>query len=454
MHNKIKPFIQFNQMIQEGDELILGVSGGADSMLLLYYFYQYQKDYHVTLKVAHVHHGLREEAHLDTDLVEQFCKQRQIPFFKHYCFVQTIAKQKKISEEEAGREERYQFFQSLAHSNSKIVTAHHMNDQAETVLMHLIRGSGIKGLGGISPNRGAIIRPFLCLTRLEIESYCKLYQVPYREDSTNQEVKYTRNKVRLQLLPFIEETINESAIKTIARTGMMCQEASEFIEAQTVCYYKESCERETAFQIELNHQQLVTYPLYMQKCVLLYAIKQLTGMKDYTSSHIESCIGLLNGQVGKKMMLPNHLSVIKDYQQIRLIKNQLDEKKDYCQTLKIGSNLISDLGLNIEITIDPLYLEDETRYTKVIDCAKIKQDLCIRTRRTADYMTVPGGHKKLNRIMIDDKIPAAQRDHIPLIADGHEIIWIIGYRLSTHYYITKQTKKILEIKLNKLEKLS
>lgn len=454
MHTKVKQFIERNQLIKKGDELILGVSGGVDSMLLLNYFWFYQQDYEVTLKVAHVHHGLRSDANLDAALVEQFCHEHHIPFFRHDCQIQEIARQKKMSEEEAGREERYRFFNTLVRSNSKIVTAHHMNDQAETILMHLIRGSGIKGLSGIVPKRGHIIRPFLCLTRSEIESYCKALKVPYREDMSNLETKYTRNKIRLELVPFIEERINDAAVKTIARTGLLCQEANDFIESQTLFYYKESCSKETPVQIELDSKKIIDYPAYMQKCVLLHAIKQLMGMKNYTLTHIEKSIELLSGQAGKKISLPNGLSMIKEYDKIRLTKESLNKGESYNRALKIGSNFIYEIGLNIEITLNPLYLQTESRYTKVIDYAKIKQNLCIRTRRPSDYMCIAGGHKKLSRIMIDDKIPQAQRDQMPLIADGDEIIWIIGYRFSTHYYITERTKKILQIKLNKLEKLS
>lgn len=458
MHNKIKKFIQEHQMIQEGDTLILGVSGGADSMLLLHYFLTYQAFYHVTLKVAHVHHGLRDEADLDAKLVEAFCKQNMIPFFRHDCQVKVLASQKKISEEEAGREERYQFFNQLVGPNSKIVTAHHMNDQAETILMHFIRGSGMKGLGGISPKRDTIIRPFLCLTRSEIEGYCKQFNIHYREDKSNFELKYTRNKIRLQLLPFIEKLFNPSITHTLMRTSTLYREADDFIKSQTVFNYEKCCLKETQTSIELKSSTLITYHIYMQKCILLQAIQKLIGLKDYTITHVESCIALINGQVGKILHLPDGLVVLKEYDKIILTKEAFNKdtvlEQPYSIPIEQNQIELKALGIRIEITLDPLYLPIENNYTKRIDCAKIKKGLCVRTRMLSDYMNIQGVHKKLSRIMIDDKIPKAKRDTLLLLADGHEIIWIIGYRFSTRYYITKETKKILEIKTNKLENLT
>ena len=213
IENKVRKFIDKYDLIQSGDHLIAGVSGGADSMMLLHFLYTHQQEYAIQIIVAHVHHGIRQEAEEDARFVEEMAKKWELPYYRHNCHVKELAKLKGISEEEAGRIERYNFFISLSNPYSKIVTAHTMNDQAETLLMRFFRGTDLRGLGGIAPQRDNIIRPLLSLQRKEIEAYCSYYGVAYQNDHTNFMPIYTRNKIRLECIPYIEKNINPNIVQ-------------------------------------------------------------------------------------------------------------------------------------------------------------------------------------------------------------------------------------------------
>ena len=447
VHKKIKAFILKHQLVSSGDELVLGVSGGADSMMLLHYFIVHKEEYGVTLKVAHIHHGIRETATLDAQLVERICSDYHIPFFRHDCNIKKLATERKISEEEAGREERYNFFISLLNVNGKIVTAHNMNDQAETMLMRFARGTDIKGLAGILPKRDQIIRPLLCLTRDEIEAYCKKQGISYRDDETNYEPIYTRNKVRLKWIPYIKEHLNPAVVTVLGRQSELYREEDEFL----VEYTKElfnRCTTEKDGSVFLDEQIMRSLHVYMQKRVLLMAIESLAQRKNITSKHIESCLELFFLQVGKEVHLPYGLIARRDYKGILLMK--ASQELDYCIKLQEGVQFIEEAHLEVEIRrIDKERIgqNNEKIYTKYIDYGKIKNELQIRTRRASDYITLPGGSKKLKKLFTDDKISRAKRDTLPLIVDGSEVVWIIGNRLNSNYYITDDTKEALEIQI-------
>ena len=203
MLNKIKKTIEKYNLINEDDKILVGVSGGPDSMTLLIILHSLGYN----LCVAHINHGLRENAVLDEEYVVNYCKDNNIPCFtKHLQLKENL---NGMTIEEAGRKARYDFFEeiSLKESCTKIATAHNSNDNAETVIMNMIRGSGLSGLKGIEPNRGKIIRPLIEVSRKEIESFCKEKNVNPRHDESNDETEYTRNKVRLELIPYVEKNI-------------------------------------------------------------------------------------------------------------------------------------------------------------------------------------------------------------------------------------------------------
>lgn len=446
IEKKIKSFIERYKLIEPNDTLVIGVSGGADSMTLLHYLYTHQDEYKVNLKAAHIHHGIREEAEGDAQYVKEMCNKWHIPFYRHDCNIKQLAEERKISEEEAGRQERYNFFISLLNENGKIVTAHNMNDQAETMIMRFVRGTDIKGLGGIAPKRDNIIRPLLCVTRAEIERYCNAHELAYKQDATNFIPIYTRNKIRLECLPYIERELNPSVIKVLGEHSTLYREEEAFLEEMTYKVYESVVEEKEKF-MQIQNESFNAQHDYMKKRLVYLCIRKLAGSsKDITTKHIEDSIKLISGQNGKKITLPYGIILEKAYD-ITVIKCAGEKTLEFQHNLMLGTQCIEALGINLELSVidNEGIQKDEKIYTKYIDYGKIKSGLQIRCRRPGDYMTLGNVTKKLNRIFIDDKIPQSKRDKWPLITDGSEVVWIIGGRLNTNYYITEATNKILQI---------
>ncbi len=449
VEQKLQGYIERHELLKQGDEVVIGVSGGADSMMLFHYLYTHKQQYGIRIKVAHVHHGIREEAENDALYVEEVCKKWQVPFYRHDCNIKKLAKEWQISEEEAGREERYNFFISLLNQDGKIATAHNMNDQAETLMMRFIRGTDIKGLGGISPKRGKIIRPLLCLTREEIESYCRTYDLGYKDDHTNFLPIYTRNKIRLQCIPYIQKEISPGVIRTLGEHSELYREEEDFLQEHTEGLFK-ACSSLIQDEVHLNIQLLNTYHSYMRRRVIILALYKLINKgKDITSKHIEAILGIVNGQSGKEVHLPYEIIVVKAYETLIFKKAQI-AKQAYHYKLSMGTQYIKEANFEIDLRIiesERIKQKAENIYTKYIDYGKMKNGFCIRTRQPYDYIQLSGGHKKLKKLFIDDKVPKTERDQVPLIAVGDEVVWVVGGKLNTNYYVTEETTEVLQIKI-------
>ena len=453
LHRKIKQFINQYNLIDEGDNLILGISGGADSMLLLHYFMRYKEEYKVNIEVAHINHGIREAAKLDAELVEKVCKDNNIMFHIHHCNIHELSKSRRVTEEEAGRQERYDFFISLLKPNGKIVTAHNMNDQAETMLMRFMRGTDIKGLAGISPKRDNIIRPLLGVSRAEIEECCERNNIPYRHDETNFQPIYSRNKIRLELLPYIMEKFNPGIIETLYRQSVLYREEEQFLNNFIDKAYEDVCINNNK-KIAYDIQRLAKYDSYVVKRLILRAIDIIIGRKDITSTHVNAIMSLLNLNTGKQIHLPYDLVVYRDYSQLIFMKKEAPTCVKFCKDLSLGINNIEEAGLSVKLTLvkkENLQQNIQKMYTKYIDYDKIKSSLQIRTRASGDYMILPTVKKKLKKLFIDDKVSKTIRDSLPLIADGDDIVLILGSRLSSEYYVTKDTVNILEVNITMYE---
>lgn len=450
IQQKIMNYISKYELLHQGDTIVVGVSGGADSIMLLD-FLNSQKDYYgIHLKVAHVHHGIRKEADEEQRYVETLCQQLDLPCYTHHCNIKDIARTDKVSEEEAGRQERYNFFISLSNGCDKIATAHTVNDQAETMLMRFFRGSDIRGLGGILPKRDQIIRPILCLTREEVEKYCELRALKYYQDQTNFETYYTRNKIRLECLPYIKQAFNPNIITTLASHSTLYQEEEEFLSEYVDRLY-EKCVTYNGEELKISKSYLQQEKVYMQKKLLLKCIGMMAkSTKDIAMIHINQCIELADRQTGKAIHLPYGLIVTRQYEHLVLKKSEEVIFTNYEYRLQLGINRVESFNLEVECTLkDRKTFEQskENMYTKYIDYDKIKDNLRIRSRKTGDTIMLANGSKKLKKLLIDEKIPQELRQQIPLVVDHEQIIWIVGSRLSSKYFVTKDTRNILEIKI-------
>lgn len=313
MEEKVLKTIKKFNLIENGDKIILGVSGGPDSISMLNILNNIRNDKKLQLKfdiiVAHVNHNIRKEAIDDQKFVENFCKKINIPFYVKSIDIPQISKNQKIGEEEAGRNARYQFFDEILekeHAN-KIAIAHNKNDKIETIIMNIFRGSGIAGLRGIEPiKNNKYIRPLIECERKEIEQYCKEQGIEPRIDKTNFENEYTRNKIRNIIIPYIKKEFNPNIIETMDRLSNLVKEEDEYLEKLVETKYKQFIKEETTKQITLDLKKFNNEEKVIKSRLLLYTISRLLGStKGIEKVHIEDIIKLCQNNIGNKYLMPN-----------------------------------------------------------------------------------------------------------------------------------------------------
>ena len=312
MKNKVLETIQKYKLIENNDKIVLGVSGGPDSIAMLNILNDIKNDDNINLNfsivVAHINHLIREEAKQDEEYVKKFCKERNIEFYSKSIDVQKIANTNKIGTEEAGRNVRYEFFDEvLIKTNSnKIAIAHNKNDKIETIIMHILRGSGINGLKGIEPKREKYIRPLIECERNQIEEYCQKENLNPRIDKTNFENIYTRNKIRNVVIPYIKKEFNENIINTMDRFSNLITEEDKYIENQVKDIFNDIKLEENENQVVLQLKLFNLQEKVIKSRLILYTITRIFGSTNGIEKiHIEDIIKLCNNNIGNKYLTPN-----------------------------------------------------------------------------------------------------------------------------------------------------
>ena len=477
MKREVLAYIKQNKMIEKNDVVLAGVSGGSDSMAMLRILKELQPELKFMLRVVHVHHGIRgQEADRDSSFVENICREWQIPCMVYYYDVPKLSRKWKLGEEETGRIVRKEAFQKEIsawnpETRIRIALAHNQEDLAETMIHNLCRGTGLRGLCTMRPVDGEIIRPILCLSREKIADYLKEENISHIQDSTNLSDEYTRNRIRHHILPMLEQQVNIKAAAHMAETAARISQAEEYLTQQSSQVLKD-------YRTDNGYyftDKFFMEPQIIQTYALQQAMEDLAGRrKDLTAVHFQKVLTLYEMQTGRRVSLPYHMEARRDYTGVRLFLQKEDsgtgkpawtgqnrresadiaaEEKNYrthaaemeCE-IRIPGTVICPLGtFSTEIFFYEGQKIEEKKYTKWLDYDKIEKNPCIRTRQTGDYMVInsQGNTTKLNRCMIDEKIPSEKRDEIPLIACGKEILWMVGSRMNERYKINPQTRKVL-----------
>ena len=467
MEKEVLAYIRQNRMIEKGDVVLAGVSGGSDSMAMLRILKKLQQELGITLRAVHVHHGIRgQEADRDSTFVEKMCREWEVPCTVYYYDVPGLSREWKLGEEETGRLVRKEAFQKemaqIQTASVKIALAHNQEDLAETMLHNLCRGTGLRGLCTMRPVAGEIIRPILCLSREKIATYLEANKVRHIQDSTNLSDEYTRNRIRHHILPVLQQEVNKKAAEHMAETAERIFQAEEYLTQQSAAILSE-------FQTENGYcfsENFFTQPKIIQTYALQQAMERLAGRrKDLTAIHYEKVLELYKMQTGRRISLPYQMEARRTYDGVCLfcrqekkeeithhpIQNLPKNKTEAVMTgeeweLLIPGTVTCSLGeFSAEIFSYEGQKIEEKKYTKWLDYDRIEKNPCIRTRKTGDYLVInaQGNTKKLNRCMIDEKIPAEKRDTVPLIACGEEILWMVGGRMNERYKINPQTRKVL-----------
>ncbi len=311
LKEKVLETIKKYNLIENGEKIVVGVSGGPDSICLINILNEIKNEKQIKfdLVVCHINHEIREEAQEDEEFVKNYCKQKEIPFFAKHAKVEQIAETEKIGTEEAGRKVRYEFFSEILEKTgaNKIATAHTKNDNAETVLMNIIRGSSTSGLKGIIPKRDNIyIKPLIEITRDEIEEYCEENNLNPRHDKTNDQNIYTRNKIRNILIPMIKEEFNPNIIETLDRLSDLANKENELLKKITEETYQKLLIKEEKQEIILNLKEFNKQDKIIKGRLILYVInKILGGANGITKVHIDDIIKLCQNNIGNKYLTPN-----------------------------------------------------------------------------------------------------------------------------------------------------
>lgn len=466
--NKVEKFANECNLFKPHDKLLIACSGGPDSIALVDILLKLRIKYELDIIVAHAEHGIRKESSLnDAQYVKTYCEQRNIPFFMEHLNVLKHLKTEKLSVETLARKLRYQFLRKIAkrENATKIVTAHHLNDQAETVLQHLLRGAGPAGLSGMKAVNGDIIRPFLCLYRKEIEAYCSVENLNPCLDETNNSLDYERNRIRLDLLPRLEE-YNPQIVTAICNSAKIIAQEHDFIDYYVKDFYTQktnvNINEQNNTEITIGISDLKKEHKAIRTALYRYIIQKLqSNLENISFVHIDKIDKFLyNGHTSSVLQLPQNLYVNISYDQFIFTKQNTNLnksiEKEQNLSLKIDLSLLfgqKEIKLPYE---QSLIIEKVDKLIKLsgrnhcfIDMDKINGDLHIRTRKNGDRITPKGmqGSKKIKDILIDRKIPAKDRDKIPLICDEKGIIWIAGIQQDAHYLINKDSKHILYLKL-------
>ncbi len=471
IQEKVFSFIRTHEMISSGDKVIVGVSGGADSVCLLFMLLEWSKVTPIDIIVAHINHGIRKEAVDDADYVKSLCESHNITFYQEEIDVQKKAIDEKISEEEAGRIVRYEVFERAAqlYGATKIAVAHNNNDRAETMLFHLFRGSGITGLCSIRPKRNQIIRPILCLERSEIETYLKNRNITYCVDYTNDQDAYTRNRIRHHILPYAEQEVAGGCVSHMSKTADMLMEIDAYLEEQTQVAYNQC----VTIDLKGESKYFIIAIEAFQKCheviqkrLLFMLIKNITpNHQNISNTHIMDAMTLFTKEGNRIFSLPHNIRCRREYENVIIQQHQEENKFTgiISQTIDLEQVLqdnqefvIENYGKVIFSIVSYEKLEDipPNQYTKWFDYDKMKKSLMLRTRQTGDYISIRGSnsdiiHKTVKDYMLSEKIPREQRDQILLLTENSHAIWVVGHRISEYYKVNRNTKRVLQVQLRR-----
>jgi tRNA(Ile)-lysidine synthase len=488
---QVRATIDRHELLPRGDTVVVGVSGGADSLCLLYLLRRLAPDYGVSLHVAHLHHGIRgQAADADAAFVRDLCAEWGLSCTIERVDVPALAEAHGLSTEEAARQARYGFVGRLARrvGGRTVAVAHHADDQVETVLMHFLRGSGLAGLRGMRPlswldelhmldddatppvrgGRLRLVRPLLTVTQEEILAYCQTHGLTPRFDRTNLDVTYFRNRLRHELIPTLE-AYNPNIRQVVLRTAEVLAGDYELLQGLV----DEAWDRVVAVQspgaIAYDLEALRDLPAGLQRSLLRRGIETLRhSLRNISLVHIDDARDvLMHGDVGAQATLPAGLMLQLDYARAILADvGYTPAPPDWPRvsgpvTVPVpGAITLPETPAWRVVTrlapreaLDDAWQDNPDRYTAYFDADRVEAPLLLRPRRTGDEM-VPLGldhHQRLTDLMINLKIPQAARDRVPLLVSDGEIIWVVGWRVGETAAVRRETRRVLVVRVERTD---
>jgi len=456
---KVRMTIERYEMLRGGEKVIIGVSGGADSVCLLHVLLELQAEYNLELVIAHLNHGLRREESLrDEAFIKNVSREVNLP-----CMVTRLErgeyqKIRGTSLQEKARQLRYAFFNEVLEKQcgDKIALGHNADDQAETLLLWLIRGAGTRGLSGIPAVReGVFIRPLIEVERAEIERFLKRRGVAFVQDSSNYETKYLRNRVRCDLIPYLKSRYNPQLVSTLTQTSNILRAEEEYLEGLSEGYTDECLISKERAAIVLNINKLQSFPLAIQLRMLRNGILYIKGnLRQIMYKHLISIIQILNKTGSSKQLpLPGGINVEKEYDRLIIRKGKKDRISFSYAFFSIPQCVRID-SIKKELTFSQLKKRRKLpfgadRKIAYLDCKKVCFPIIIRQYTKGDWFYPRGmkGRKKVKDLFVDKKIPISERVRVPVLLFGNRIAWVGGFRVDREMAATAKTANILKVKL-------
>ena len=474
MFARIREYVTAERLLEEGDAVVMGVSGGADSVCLFLCLNWLAGSMGLRLAVAHVDHGIRKAAAKeDAAFVRELCAEHGVPFYLEEADVPALARQWGLGEEEAGRLVRHRAYASCAKKlfsgRAKIALGHHQDDVAETVLLALIRGAGLNGLAGIRPlsymtvggDTLTIVRPLLGVGREEIEEQLSSAEVQWRSDATNGTDDYTRNRIRHYIMPLLSSE-NPAAVRHIARTAQLCGQAQDYLAGEGE--KKRRALARDAGGLEKEGLRAL-HPALRSEVIRQWLADDGPGERDIGAVHIEAVQRLSDSPPGKQAVLPHGFTAISGYEDIRLYRQDADkaamrlQKEELCLSKPLpggcreavfgGYRFVFSAKKADEIPIEAW--KQENAFSIFINYDKIDK-ICLRFPQGGERIVISreGTRKKLTRLLIDAKVPREQRRTIPLMTDGGgNVIWVVGVRDCPVYFVDDKTRLVLTCHVRK-----
>ena len=465
LEQRVLGFIRQHHLESSGEKLLVAVSGGPDSVCLLHILVKLQEELKVKLHLAHLNHQLRgAESEADADYVADLARQLGIPATIEKREVKDYQARERLSPEEAAREVRYGFLAEVTKSigADRVAAGHTLDDHIETILMHLTRGTGTRGLRGLQPytewksKTGSlnIIRPLLEISHEETEDYCQQHQLMPRLDASNLSLSPLRNRIRQQLLPLLR-SYNPRVTEALLRTGRIASDDIDFLDEQIARLWDEIA-RQWGKTVTLDQERFDPLPSALKRYLLRASLEKLLGSaKDVEMRHIEEMMSLVTKQAGKRLSLPQGLIFSIEYNQYRLTSD-LASLSPFPTLegevhLKIpGQTSLSGWLIEASI-IDRKRMTEEDDFTAYLDLGKSGDKLVVRSRRRGDRFQPLGlpQSKKVGEFMINAKIPQAWRGKIPIVCSPEKIVWVVGWRIDDRVKVTEGTKQVLRLEFKR-----
>ena len=470
MLEKVERFCQANQLLPQGAGILVACSGGPDSLALLEVLWRLRGRYQLRVAAAHFEHGIRGEAsEADARFVQDFCAQQGIPCYLGAADVPLAASRSGESLEQAARTLRYAFLEETrrACGLELLATAHHADDQAETVLMRILRGTGTAGLAAMRPRSGGdghIIRPFLGVTKQEIQAWCDQEKLQPRLDATNALLDCTRNRLRLQLLPELERDYNPELARGLCQLAEVAADEADYLEQQVTACWQNNRYVRMVPQLALSQNGLQSLHPALQRLMIRRFWLLVSGSgKDLGFVHVELIRRLmLTGTTGSRQQLPGGFMVQLAYGWLMCCPGNGTAKRSQTgQTPLVmplrlpGTTWLETACVTVRL-VEVAELPAHTGSSEFfMDPAGVSEPLVLRYRQPGDWIQLSSGRKKLKELFIDDKIPREARETWPLLATGHEILWVIGKRRTSHFPVNQNIldKKVLYLMLGKREEI-